>query len=56
MCQDKVMPFILDVTITADEAARINSEEAARDGIEREERANRVVEWLKAQNHDNNSS
>ncbi|KAF4651288.1 hypothetical protein FOL47_000500 [Perkinsus chesapeaki] len=47
--EDKVMPFILDVTMSAEEVARVNSEEAARDGIEREERANRVVEWLKSQ-------
>ncbi|EER06340.1 hypothetical protein Pmar_PMAR006107 [Perkinsus marinus ATCC 50983] len=47
--EDKVMPFILDVTITANQAARVNSEEAARDGFEKEERASRVVEWLKAQ-------
>ncbi|EER06358.1 hypothetical protein Pmar_PMAR006125 [Perkinsus marinus ATCC 50983] len=46
--QDKVMPFILDVTITANQAARVNSQEAARDGFEKEERASRVVEWLKA--------
>ncbi|KAF4726511.1 methylated-DNA--protein-cysteine methyltransferase [Perkinsus olseni] len=51
--EDKVIPFILDVTITAEEATLVNSEEAARNGIGREERANRVVEWLKAQdNHD----
>ncbi|KAF4698099.1 hypothetical protein FOZ63_020560 [Perkinsus olseni] len=54
---DKVIPFILDVTITAEEATLVNSEEAARNGIGREERANRVVEWLKAQdNHDSGSS
>ncbi|KAF4651114.1 hypothetical protein FOZ61_010758 [Perkinsus olseni] len=53
--EDKVMPFILDVTITAEEATRVNSEEAARNGIEREERANRVVEWLKSQDHHNSS-
>ncbi|EER10553.1 hypothetical protein Pmar_PMAR005685, partial [Perkinsus marinus ATCC 50983] len=46
--QAKVMPFILDVTITANQAARVNSEEAARDGFEKGERASRVVEWFKA--------